>query len=209
MSDWREQLEAGLGELGHDDAGVIAALQRYLALLDKWNRAYNLTAVRDPGEMVSRHILDSAVLAPFVKQGSLADVGTGAGLPGIVLALLWPELAVTLLDSNGKKTRFCRQAIAELGVKNVAVIHARVEDYRPADRFVTVVSRAYASLADFVSSTRHLLADGGTFLAMKGARPHEELNALPAGVRVLGVHPLLVPGLAADRHVVEMELVAE
>lgn len=202
MPDWRQQLHDALHALGMPGA---SRLVHYVELLDRWNQAFNLTAVRDPAEMVPRHILDSAVLAPLVKAGSLVDVGTGAGLPGIVLAVLRPELAVTLLDSNGKKTRFCRQAIAELGVKNATVVQARVEDYRPGDRFVTVVSRAYASLADFIASTQHLLADGGAFLAMKGAYPHDELNALPAGVRVIGVHPLQVPGLHADRHVVELE----
>ena len=204
MADWRAQLEQGLGELGRPEAA--ATLARYVELLARWNQAFNLTAVRDPVEMVPRHIRDSAVLAPFVTRGPVIDVGTGAGLPGIVLAVLRPEIEFTLLDSNGKKTRFCRQAVAELGLKNVAVTQARDEDYRPVERFVTVVSRAFASLADFVSGTRHLLTDGGAFLAMKGAYPHDELSDLPAGVRVVAVHPLHVPGLAAERHVVEMQL---
>lgn len=206
MTDWRQQLRDDLAALGFPGGDTLVA---YVELLDRWNKAFNLTAVRDPAEMVPRHILDSAVLAPMMRSGRLIDVGTGAGLPGIVLAVLRPELPVTLLDSNGKKTRFCRQAVAELGLENVAVFQARVEDYRPVERFVTVVSRAYASLADFVTSTRHLLVEGGKFLAMKGAYPHDELSALPAGVRVTGIHPLQVPGLHAERHVVEMELVAE
>ena len=207
MEHWQQRLRDGLRAL--DVAGHDATLERYLALLARWNQAFNLTAVRDPAEMVPRHILDSAMLAPFVTAGPVADIGTGAGLPGIVLAILRPEVAFTLLDSNGKKTRFCRQAVAELALENVAVAQSRVEDYRPNDRFVTVVSRAFASLADFVSGTRHLLAEGGIFLAMKGAYPHEELQALPAGVRVRGVHPLKVPGLDAERHLVEMELMGE
>lgn len=207
MSDWRRTLTEQLRALGHESAADVLA--RYVELLARWNQAFNLTAVRDPAAMVPRHILDSAVIAPFAKNGPLADVGTGAGLPGIVLAVLRPELAVTLIDSNGKKTRFCRQAAAELGLRNVAVAQARVEDYRPVERFATVISRAYASLADFASSTRHLLADGGTFLAMKGAYPHAELHDLPAGVRLVAVHPLHVPGLDAERHVVEMELRGE
>ncbi|HEX7047300.1 MAG TPA: 16S rRNA (guanine(527)-N(7))-methyltransferase RsmG [Gammaproteobacteria bacterium] len=207
MTEWHDQLRDGLHVLGF--AGHDAILRRYVELLARWNQAFNLTAVRDPAEMVPRHILDSAVLAPFVKAGRLADVGTGAGLPGIVLAVLRPEIAITLIDSNGKKTRFCRQAASELGLENVAVEQARVEGYRPTERFVTVVSRAYASLGEFVTSTRHLLKDGGIFLAMKGAYPHDELQALPEGVRVLGVHPLKVPGLDAERHVVEMELTGE
>lgn len=206
MTDWRQQLRDDLAALGFPGGDTLVA---YVELLDRWNKAFNLTAVRDPAEMVPRHILDSAVLAPMAGTGRLIDVGTGAGLPGIVLAVLQPDLDVTLLDSNGKKTRFCRQAAAELGLKNVAVFQARVEDYHPMERFVTVVSRAYASLADFVTSTRHLPVEGGKFLAMKGAYPHDELSALPAGVRVTGIHPLQVPGLHAERHVVEMELVAE
>ncbi|MBW3567380.1 MAG: 16S rRNA (guanine(527)-N(7))-methyltransferase RsmG [Proteobacteria bacterium] len=204
MGEWRKILHVEIQALGHPDAGE--SLVRYVELLERWNQAYNLTAVRDPAEMVQRHILDSAVIEPFLAKGLIADVGTGAGLPGIVLAILQPELAFTLIDSNGKKTRFCRQAVAELGLENVAVEQARVEDYRPVERFATVVSRAYASLAEFVSSTRHLLVEGGTFLAMKGAYPHQELNELPAGVRLVAVHPLSVSGLNAERHLVEMEL---
>lgn len=204
MSDWHEQLERGLDALGF--AAAAPALTRYVELLDRWNRAFNLTAVRDPAAMVPRHILDSAVLAPFIRPGRLVDVGTGAGLPGIVLAVLRPEIDVTLLDSNGKKTRFCRQAATELGLGNVEVVHARVEDYRPGEGFVTVVSRAFASLAEFIAGAGHLQADGGRFLAMKGAYPHDELQALPANARVVAVHPLDVPGLDAARHLVELEL---
>lgn len=204
MEAWRKILHDALREAGLETAET--SLARYVELLVRWNQAFNLTAVRDPAGMVPRHILDSAVLSPLLRAGPLLDVGTGAGLPGIVLAILDPGLKVTLLDSNGKKTRFCRQAAAELGLKNVEVVQARCEDYRPTGGFVTVVSRAFASLADFVTGTRHLLVDGGTFLAMKGAYPHQELAALPEGVRVRGVHPLQVPGLDAERHVVEMEL---
>lgn len=204
MSEWRKTLHDEIQALGYPDAGE--PLVRYVELLERWNHAYNLTAVRDPAEMVQRHILDSAVIKAFLEKGPIADVGTGAGLPGIVLAILRPQLAFTLIDSNGKKTRFCRQAVAELGLGNVAVEQARVEDYLPVERFATVVSRAYASLAEFVSSTRHLLVEGGTFLAMKGAYPHQELNELPDGVRLVAVHPLSVSGLNAERHLAEMEL---
>lgn len=206
MSDWRQTLETQLAAMGHGRAAD--TLGRYVALLARWNQAYNLTAVRDPAEMVARHILDSAVVAPFLQPGATADVGTGAGLPGIVLAVLQHGRTFTLIDSNGKKARFCRQAVNDLGLENAAVVQARVEDYRPVERFATVVSRAYASLHDFVCDTRHLLVEGGTFLAMKGAYPHNELEALPGGVRVLAVHPLHVPGLDAERHLVEMELMA-
>lgn len=206
MSDWQQTLNAQLAALGYGRAADL--LCRYVAILVRWNQAYNLTAVRDPNEMVTRHILDSAVVAPFVTNGPTADVGSGAGLPGIVLAVLQLNRTFTLIDSNGKKTRFCRQAVTDLGLENVAVVQARVEDYRPVERFATVVSRAYASLHDFVCDTRHLLLEGGKFLAMKGAYPHHELEALPDGVRVLAVHPLHVPGLDAERHLVEMELTA-
>jgi len=204
MSEWRENLHAAMQALGHPAAGE--PLVRYVELLTHWNQAFNLTAVRDPAEMVPRHILDSAVIEPLIRKGPVADIGTGAGLPGIVLAILRPELAITLIDSNGKKTRFCRQAVTELGLGNVAVEQVRAEDYRTNERFATVVSRAYASLADFVSSTRHLLIDGGTFLAMKGAYPHDELGGLPADVHLAAVHPLNVPGLNAERHVAEIKL---
>lgn len=208
MSDWQQTLNAQLAAMGHGEAADL--LCRYVALLVRWNQAFNLTAVREPAEMVTRHILDSAVIAPFLPHGPVADIGSGAGLPGLVLAVLRRDETFTLVDSNGKKTRFCRQAVTELGLENVAVVHARVEDYRPVERFATVVSRAYASLHDFVSDTRHLLVSGdnerGKFLAMKGAYPHHEMEALPGGVRVLAVHPLHVPGLDAERHLVEMEL---
>lgn len=204
MADWQQALRDGLAELGAAEAGDL--LCAYVSLLARWNRAFNLTAVREPDEMVSRHILDSAVIAPFTGNGPLLDVGSGAGLPGLVLAALRPGLSVTLLDSNGKKTRFCRQAAAELGLGNVEVVQSRVEDYRPPEGFATVVSRAFAALADFVEGAGHLAAPGGKLLAMKGAYPHDELSALPEGARVIAVHPLQVPGLDAQRHLVEMQL---
>lgn len=206
-ADWQQALRNGLAELGVPNAADV--LCEYVSLLMRWNRAFNLTAVREPDEMVSRHILDSAVIAPFAGSGPLLDVGSGAGLPGIVLAVLKPGLRVTLLDSNGKKTRFCRQAAAELGLRNVEVVQSRVEDYRPPEAFATVVSRAFAALGDFVDGARHLVVPGGRLLAMKGAYPHEELSALPPRARALAVHPLVVPGLDAERHLVELELARE
>lgn len=207
MADWQQALRDGLDRLGTPEASE--RLCAYVELLVRWNRAFNLTAVRDPEDMVRRHILDSAVIGPYVRAGSLLDVGSGAGLPGIVLALLRPELSVTLLDSNGKKTRFCRQAATELGLDNVEVVQSRVEDYRPPEGFATVVSRAFAALADFVEGAGHLLAPGGRLLAMKGAYPHDELSALPSHARAVAVHPLVVPGLDAERHLVELELARE
>lgn len=213
-ANWQEKLDDGLAVL--DIPAASAARDRliaYVELLAKWNQAFNLTAVRDPAEMVTLHILDSLVVAPFLptlvstgSSGSLIDVGTGAGLPGIPLALLDPERPVTLLDSNIKKTRFCRQAVLALGLKNVDVVHARDEGYLPDQPFATVISRAFASLADYVAGTRHLVAAGGSLLAMKGAYPEEEVRALPEGVSVLAVHPLQVPGLDAERHLLELRL---
>lgn len=210
MPDWRAQLETGLQTVvPQRPARLCENLAAYVELLEKWNQAFNLTAVREPSEMVSRHILDSLAVAPFLPPGSrgaLVDVGTGAGLPGIPLALLDPERPVSLLDSNIKKTRFCRQAVLALGLQNVDVIHARDSDYLPAEPFATVISRAFASLADFVAGTRHLVAVGGTLLAMKGAYPEEEVRALPEGVSVTAVHRLKVPGLDAERHLLELRL---
>lgn len=163
-----------------------------LALLHKWNRAYNLTAVRDPLAMVSRHLLDSAAVLPWVRGPRLLDVGAGPGLPGLVLAILAPELEVSLLDSNGKKVRFQRQAVLELGLTNVTPVQARVETHRDAP-FDQLISRAFASLADFVTLTEGLLAEGGEWLAMKGPAAAEELEALPPGVSLNARHELAVP----------------
>ncbi|GEK47178.1 16S rRNA (guanine(527)-N(7))-methyltransferase RsmG [Bisbaumannia pacifica] len=163
-----------------------------LALLHKWNRAYNLTAVRDPLAMVSRHLLDSAAVLPWVRGPRLLDVGAGPGLPGLVLAILAPQLEVSLLDSNGKKVRFQRQAVLELGLTNVTPVQARVEAHRDAP-FDQLISRAFASLADFVTLTEGLLAEGGEWLAMKGPAADEELEALPPGVRLNARHELAVP----------------
>jgi 16S rRNA (guanine527-N7)-methyltransferase len=179
-------------------------LSAYLALLTRWNKAFNLTAVRDPGEMVTRHILDSLTVAPHLWGESVCDVGTGAGLPGIPLAVTYPEKHFTLLDSNGKKTRFLVQAVADLGMRNVNVVNSRAEQFHPAEPFATVVTRAFSSLADMLASTRHLLAPDGRFLAMKGTYPHEELAALPAGFKVESVIELHVPGLAGERHLVRI-----
>lgn len=163
-----------------------------LALLHKWNRAYNLTAVRDPLAMVSRHLLDSAAVLPWVRGPRLLDVGAGPGLPGLVLAILAPRLEVSLLDSNGKKVRFQRQAVLELGLTNVTPVQARVEAHRDAP-FDQLISRAFASLGDFVTLTEGLLAEGGEWLAMKGPAADEELEALPPGVRLNARHELAVP----------------
>ena|SRR5579859_2556851 len=204
--DWRRLLAPGVKALGLKlPAGAEAALLAYVELLLRWNQAYNLTAVRDPAEMVSKHLLDSLTILSFVAGPDLADVGTGAGLPGIPLALARPDLKFTLIDSNGKKTRFVTQATAELQLSNVTVVQARTEDWQPAAPFDQVVSRAFASLGDFARLAGGLAAPGGRLLAMKGADPRDEMAALPAGFRVLKVHPLKVPGLDAERCLVELE----
>ena len=180
-------------------------LLQYLDLLEKWNRVYNLTAIRDKDQMVSNHLLDSLVLTPFVCGLRILDVGSGAGLPGIPLALASPQLDVTLLDSNHKKAAFLRQAMAELALPNVSVVSERVESWQPEQKFDCIVSRAFAELAEFVSLAKHLLAPGGYFAAMKGLHPYEELEKLPPGWDAREVLVLKVPGLDAARHLVLIE----
>lgn len=200
----REKLQKGIGTLGLTlPAGTEEKLLAYVAMLVKWNGAYNLTAVRDPEQMVVKHLLDSLSILPHVQGKTLIDVGTGGGLPGFVLAACLPELQVTLLDSNGKKIRFLRQAIAELGVPNALAVQSRVEDF--AERFDVVTSRAFATLADMVNGSTQLLNTGGEFLAMKGVRPDEEIAALPAGVAVAEILPLKVPFLNEERHLVRLK----
>lgn len=203
MPDVRARLESGLSALDLElPQAACDRLLAYLALLHKWNRAYNLTAVRDPLHMVAVHLLDSLAVLPHVRGPRVLDVGTGAGLPGIPLAVVRPDWALTLLDSNGKKTRFVTQAAIELGLNNLTVVHSRVEEYVSERGFDTVVSRAFASLGEMLGVTRHLLAPHGRLLAMKGAYPTAELAALPQGVALEAVERLAVPGVKAERHVV-------
>lgn len=176
-----------------------------LALLHKWNQAYNLTAVRDVDDMVSRHVLDSAAVLPYVQGPRLLDVGAGPGLPGLVLAILVPELDVTLLDSNGKKVRFQRQAVMELGLKNATPVQARVEQFE-AVSFDQVISRAFASLVDFVTLTRQLPSSDGQWLAMKGPGADDELCNLPPGIRLHARHLLEVPFEAAQRQLLILNI---
>lgn len=180
--------------------GAQATLLGYLELLAKWNRTYNLTAVRDPADMVSRHLLDSLAVLPFVRGKSVADLGSGAGLPGIPLAIARPGLTVTLVESNGKKTRFLREAARSLPLPNVRVFDARVEIV--GGLFDTVTSRAFASLRDTLLWGGHLLAPGGHLLALKGRSDANELAAVPAGFRVEAVHALMVPGVTGERCVI-------
>jgi len=196
MTD-RDRLAGGLRELGVslDDAQQQALLD-YRDLLVKWNRAYNLTAVRDPGEMIQRHLLDSLAVLAHLDDRDTLDVGTGAGLPGIPLAIARPDLRFVLLDSNGKKTRFVRHARRELGLSNVEVVNARVEQYRNAPS--QIISRAFAALPDMLEALAPLITDGSRILAMKAAAADQELARLPAGWRTR-VAPLSVPGLAEAR----------
>ncbi len=183
------------------DARATRQLLAYLQLLDKWSVAFNLTAIRDPEQMVTRHLLDSLSILPWLQGPRVLDVGTGAGLPGLPLAVARPDLAFTLLDANAKKTRFITQAVGELGLKNVEVVQNRAENYRPSEQFDTLVSRAFASIADMLAATRHLCAPHGRFLAMKGVYPEKELAGVPAEMAIDTV-ALRVPGLAAERHLV-------
>jgi len=173
-------------------------LLHYLALLKKWNKIYNLTAIRQPEQMVSHHLLDSLAVLPHLWPGRWLDVGCGAGLPGLVLALLRPELSFTLLDSNSKKSSFVQQAIIELELHNVSVHCARVENWQVAEKFDGIISRAFAQLSSFTELTKHLLNKGGGWIAMKGA-PIRELETLPANIEVDSIIPLQVPGMDAER----------
>ena len=194
------RLLAGLLALRLDPA-LAGPLLKYLGELVLWNKAYNLTSVREPVEMVTRHLLDSLAVLPHV-EGRTLDVGTGAGLPGIPLALANPALNVTLLDSNGKKTRFLRHAQRTLPLTNVEVVEARAEKFQPPARFDTIISRAFSSLEDFLGHTAHLGADGARWLAMKGKLDPAELAAVPKGFEIRERLTLAVPGLDEERHLV-------
>ena len=201
----RTQLEARLAEIGlAPPAAAVEGLLAYLELLLRWNAAYNLTAVREPLAMVDRHLVDALAILPHVRESQMADVGTGPGIPGLVLALVRPFERLWLIDSNGKKARFLRECVRVLALPGITVVQERAEALAPQPSFPLVVSRAYADLATFVASTRGLLAPGGRWLAMKGRRPDQEIADLPANVRVLAIHRLEVPGADGERHLVEM-----
>lgn len=201
-----EQLAAGVNALGLALSPVDQQrLLTYLALLDKWNRVYNLTAVRETERMVSHHLLDSLAIMPYVETGRVLDVGSGGGLPGIPLAIARPELQVTLIDSVAKKTAFLLQAKAELRLDNVSVVTGRVEAHQDATGFDFITSRAFSDLKELVTLTRHLLAPGGRWLAMKGLYPHEEIAALPDWVKLRSEHVLTIPHLDATRHLIILE----
>ncbi len=199
----RARLDAGLAALGLDPSpDQRDRLLQFIDLLARWNRAYNLTAVREPLAMVSRHLLDSLAVSPYLVGSSLLDLGTGAGLPGLPLAILNPEKRFVLLDSNGKKIRFVRQATMDLGLANVEVIQARMESYRPGEKFATIITRAVADQETLRRVVKPLLASPGRLLLMKGRRPDEAL-ATPTANNVV-IHRLEVPFLDAERHLIEI-----
>lgn len=205
--DYQQQLEQGLSELALELSPIqIARLLAYHQMLVKWNKAYNLTSVRDPSQMIARHLLDSLSIVPFIKPTNLLDVGTGPGLPGMIIALIYPELPVYMLDSNGKKTRFLNQVKMELGVANANIVHHRLESWEPGQDFNQITSRAFATLSDMVGFSRHLLADKGRFIAMKGQNPVDELAQLPSDINVIAITSLKVPRNDGERHMVELSI---
>lgn len=194
-------LPAGLAQLGIElSADAQTKLLAFRDLLLKWNKTYNLTALRDPEQAISHHLLDSLAILPYIGDGALLDVGSGGGLPAIPLAIARPDLAISMVDTVQKKATFLQQAVIELGLKNVTVHHARVEEM--PGQYAQISSRAFAELKTFVDLTRHLLAPDGHWLAMKGLRPDDELKALPANILVEALIPLAVPGLNAERHLI-------
>ena len=198
-----DKLAHGVLELGLQmSADVQAKLLNYLQLIAKWNRVHNLTAVRDSDQMVSAHLLDSLAIVPHLRAGSVLDVGSGAGLPGIPLALMWPQASITLLDSNHKKAAFLRQAVIELKITNATVVCERVESWQPPQAFDVVISRAFSDLPEFVRLAGRLCKPDGRVVAMKGIYPNEELAQLPGNFVVEKTLPLKVPGMTAERHLV-------
>src|SRR5580658_9119338 len=184
-------------------APAVESLLRLVDELEAGNAQFNLTAIRDRLGMLRKHVLDSLSLQPYLRGVRVADIGTGAGFPGLPLAIVNPQRRFTLVEATGKKARFVVETAERLGVDNVQVVHSRAESYRPFELFDTVVARALSSLGDFAAFAGHLCAPDGRLLAMKGKRPDEEISALPKSFRVLAVHRLKVPGLDDERHLVE------
>jgi len=203
MRDLKELLTVAL----HDNQLTCSDAQQeqlinYLELMQRWNAVFNLTSITTPREMVYLHLIDSLLMQPYLHGTQLLDVGSGAGLPGIPLAIMMPEKHWTLLDKNNKKTRFMTQAVAELGLKNVVVVQERSENFKPAERFDSIVSRAYGSLQMFVATCAHLLAKDGLFVAMKGKHPEEELASLSADYMIREVIPIHIKGVETERCVI-------
>lgn len=203
MSQFASLLRQGVAGMGLAlPEAAMDQLASYLALLVKWNRVYNLTAIRDEAKLVSHHVLDSLAVVSHLPEGNVVDVGSGAGLPGVPIAIACPGRAVTLLDSNHKKGAFLKQAIAELGLATVQVVIERVEAYRPSESFKVVISRAFSDLADFVKLAGHLCASDGVMIAMKGLHPNDEIAQLPSSWTVEKTFRLEIPQLEASRHLV-------
>ncbi len=209
-SELQVLLEQGTKALGLQvEASIQSRMLDYLRLLSRWNRTYNLTSVRELRQMVTLHLLDSLTVLPYIQGDRLLDVGCGAGLPGLVLSMMRPDLHCVLLDSNSKKTRFCLQAMAQLGLENVEIVHSRAEAYAPSRPFSIIICRAYSSLREFVDGAGRLLAPGGALLAMKGGLPEEELKAMALSHMQPRVVALGVPGVEAARHLVIIHPVGE
>ena len=200
MMNYRQHLLNGCTTLNLEiSEDKVAKLLCFIDLIAKWSKAYNLTAIKDKREMVDLHLLDSLTVIPYLDGERIIDIGTGAGLPGIPLAICLPHMAVTLLDSNAKKTRFVQQAVLELKLANVQIVHSRSEDYQPGQAFNTVITRAFAELSDIVKSTKHLLTTNGKIIAMKGRCPESELAKVVTKKTVI---PVQVPGVEAERNLV-------
>ncbi len=211
MEALQQQLQSGIQRLALDiPAAQQQQLLNFIGLLQKWNKVYNLTSIREVHKMVDLHLLDSLVILPFFQQPNdihkVLDVGTGGGIPGIPLAICLPELEFVLLDARSKKIRFLQTVIAQLGLSNVTAVHSRVEDYQAeeGDKFERIISRAFASLDDMLTLTRHLCAKQGKFLAMKGQLPEQEIAQLPEGFRIEQIHPLTISGLNVQRHLIQI-----
>ena len=213
MEALQQQLQSGIQRLELDiPAAQQQQLLNFIQLLQKWNKVYNLTSIREAHKMVDLHLLDSLVILPFFQQQTdihrVLDVGTGGGIPGIPLAVCLPDIEFVLLDARSKKIRFLQTVIAQLGLTNVTAVHSRVEDYQveEGDKFDRIISRAFASLEDMLTLTRHLCAKQGKFLAMKGQLPEQEIAQLPEGFRIEQIHPLTISGLNVQRHLIQIVL---
>ena len=207
MSDSKHDVlwSKGLGAIDLEiDELQIEKLKKYVDLLSRWNKTYNLTAVRNPAEMIPTHIFDSLVVAPFIQGEHCLDVGSGAGLPGIPLAIMQQDRQFMMLDTNGKKTRFIQQAIIELGLKNAKVVQARVEEWQAPQPYPAIISRAFSSVADFVNGCSELLAEDGILYAMKGQFPVQEIAYLPKGYTLSSRQSLEVPYQTGERHLLQI-----
>jgi 16S rRNA (guanine527-N7)-methyltransferase len=206
LSPNQQELELGIKTLGLNcSTHQVEQLIAYLEMLQRWNKAYNLTAIREPIQMVRLHLLDSLAVHPFIKDAKdIIDVGTGPGLPGIPLAILNPDINFTLLDSNGKKTRFLFQAINDLSLANAREINQRVEKYQPEQFFDIVLSRAFSSISDMLTQCSHLVSNSGCFLAMKGKKPDSELSQIAKEYKVVDLSQINVPQVDSERHLIKI-----